>query len=51
MTGPDQTYAFSAFLSHFIEDLGLSRSSTPVSPIAIFSKGSILTPIRKAARH
>lgn len=26
MTSPGQTYAFSAFLDHFIEDLGLSRS-------------------------
>ncbi len=26
MTGPGQTYAFSAFLNHFITDLGLSRS-------------------------
>ena len=26
MTSPGQTYAFSAFLSHFISDLGLSRT-------------------------
>jgi MFS family permease len=26
MTSPGQTYAFSAFLDHFINDLGLSRS-------------------------
>ena len=26
MTSPGQTYAFSAFLDHFIDDLGLSRS-------------------------
>lgn len=37
LTSPGQTYAFSAFLDHFITDLGLSRSlvSTLYTAIAM----------------
>jgi MFS transporter, OFA family, oxalate/formate antiporter len=44
MTSPGQTYAFSAFLDHFISDLGLSRSLVSTLYTAATLSASLVLP-------
>lgn len=53
MTSPGQTYAFSAFLSHFISDLGLSRTVVSTLYTVGTLAGSFVLPFvgRRFDRH